>query len=199
MRHLIRVMRGHELTNKIMMTMTKTNRVTRGHGLTNKMTKTNRLREHLQRATLETCDLWDIWSEWWGDMTWPVQIQRQIQRQLQRQWHRQSQRLVTFETLITILTIENLNSWQSLLPKIKSDTGQHSQFLRCFGKNVAFFSLQFYNVWHRRVWLCLAQMCSVGRLWSLTDILLQQLTVLQVCTKKNKNIARIANAVQCHS
>ena len=21
--------------------------------------------------TLETCDLWDIWSEWWGDMTWP--------------------------------------------------------------------------------------------------------------------------------
>ena len=24
----------------------------------------------IQRATLETCDLWDIWSEWWGDMTW---------------------------------------------------------------------------------------------------------------------------------
>ena len=22
------------------------------------------------RVTLETCDLWDIWSEWWGDMTW---------------------------------------------------------------------------------------------------------------------------------
>ena len=21
------------------------------------------------RVTLETCDLWDIWSEWWGDMT----------------------------------------------------------------------------------------------------------------------------------
>ena len=20
---------------------------------------------------LETCDLWDIWSEWWGDLTWP--------------------------------------------------------------------------------------------------------------------------------
>ena len=19
---------------------------------------------------LETCDLWDIWSEWWGDITW---------------------------------------------------------------------------------------------------------------------------------
>ena len=20
----------------------------------------------------ETCDLWDIWSEWWGNMTWPT-------------------------------------------------------------------------------------------------------------------------------
>ena len=26
----------------------------------------------LQRATLETCDLWDILSEWWGNMTWPT-------------------------------------------------------------------------------------------------------------------------------
>ena len=25
----------------------------------------------VQRATLETCDLWNIWSERWGDMTWP--------------------------------------------------------------------------------------------------------------------------------
>ena len=25
----------------------------------------------LNRVTLETCDLWDIWSEWWGDTTWP--------------------------------------------------------------------------------------------------------------------------------
>ena len=24
----------------------------------------------IQRATQETCDLWDIWSEWWGDMCW---------------------------------------------------------------------------------------------------------------------------------
>ena len=35
------------------------------------MTKTNASREHLQRAIPGTCDLWDIWSEWWGDMTWP--------------------------------------------------------------------------------------------------------------------------------
>ena len=29
------------------------------------------LREHPQGAILETCDLYDIWSEWWGDLTWP--------------------------------------------------------------------------------------------------------------------------------
>ena len=34
------------------------------------MTKTDTLKEHLQRAILETCELWDIWSEWWGDMAW---------------------------------------------------------------------------------------------------------------------------------
>jgi len=59
LRHLIRVMRGHDLTNKKTITKTKTK------------TKTNTFRKHLQRATLETCDLWDIWSEWWRDMTWP--------------------------------------------------------------------------------------------------------------------------------
>ena len=41
-------------------------------------------------------------------------------------------RLVTFETLITILTIENLNSDNLCDLTIKSDTGQHSQFLQCF-------------------------------------------------------------------
>ena len=30
------------------------------------MTKTNTFREHLQGAILETCDLWDNWSEWPG-------------------------------------------------------------------------------------------------------------------------------------
>ena len=33
------------------------------------MTKTITFKEHLQRAIPETCFLWDIWSEWWGDMT----------------------------------------------------------------------------------------------------------------------------------
>jgi len=51
-------MRRHELTKK--KTMTKTNT----------KTKTNTFREHLQRATLETFDLWDIWSD---EETWPDQ------------------------------------------------------------------------------------------------------------------------------
>ena len=49
MRHLIRVMRRHDLTKK--KTMTKTNTKTK------KMTKTNTFREHLKRAIPETCDL----------------------------------------------------------------------------------------------------------------------------------------------
>ena len=39
---------------------------------------------------------------------------------------------LTFETLITILTIENLNSDNHSYLTINCDTGQHSQFLRCF-------------------------------------------------------------------
>ena len=79
LRHLIRVMRRHDLTKK--KTMTKTNTKTKT------MTKSNTFREHLQWAILETCDLWDIWSEWWGDMTRPKKRQWQRQRQRQRQRH----------------------------------------------------------------------------------------------------------------
>ena len=39
---------------------------------------------------------------------------------------------MTFETLITILIIENLNSWQSLLSD--NQEWQHSQFLLCLMK-----------------------------------------------------------------
>ena len=84
LRHLIRVMRRHNLAKK------KT------------MTKTNTFREHIQRAIPDTSDLWDIWSEWWEDITWPKK--RQWQRQWQWQIHlestlkERSQRLLTFET-----------------------------------------------------------------------------------------------------
>ena len=59
-------MRRYDLTNKKTMTKTKTMTVTKT------MTITKTFREHPKRATLETCDLWDFWSEWWGDMTWPT-------------------------------------------------------------------------------------------------------------------------------
>ena len=34
--------------------------------------KENTLREQLQGPILETRDLWNIWSDWRGDMTWPT-------------------------------------------------------------------------------------------------------------------------------
>ena len=46
--------------------------------------------KHNHRVTLETCDLWDIWSEWWEDMTCPTKIQ--WERQIQRQWQWQRQK-----------------------------------------------------------------------------------------------------------
>ena len=49
-------------------------------------TMTNTFREHLQRAIFETFELWDIWSEWWGNMTWPTK--RQQRRQTQWQWQK---------------------------------------------------------------------------------------------------------------
>ena len=63
---------------------------------------------------------WDNWDNFW--QFWQLK--------------RQSWRLVTFETLRTILTIEKLNSVNHSYLTINFDTGQHSQFLRCFaGEN----------------------------------------------------------------
>ena len=47
----------------------------------------------------------------------------------------------TLETLITILTIENLNSDHLCDLTIKSDAGQHLQFLRCLWR----WALKYYN------------------------------------------------------
>ena len=54
----------------------------------NTNTKTNTFREHIQIVIKETCDFWDMSSEWWGDMTWPTK------RQSLKQWKRQSQRQI---------------------------------------------------------------------------------------------------------
>ena len=34
------------------------------------------------REILDTCELWDIWSDWWENTTWPTKRQRQ--RQIQK-------------------------------------------------------------------------------------------------------------------
>ena len=72
LRHLIRVMRGHDLTNKKTMTKTKI--------ITKTKTMTNTFRKHPQRVIVDTFDPWDIWCEWWGDITWSTK------RQWQKQW-----------------------------------------------------------------------------------------------------------------
>ena len=59
----------HDLTSKKTTTKTST------------MTMTNTYREHLQRAISDTFELWGIWSEWWGNMTWPTKRQQQRQTQ----------------------------------------------------------------------------------------------------------------------
>jgi hypothetical protein len=69
-------------------------------------------------------------SLWWKLFKNHKRTQRQIQRQRQwqTQWQKQSQRLVT-------LQFWQLRTWihdNLCCLSIKSDTGQHSQFLRCF-------------------------------------------------------------------
>ena len=51
---------------------------------------------------------------------------------------------LTFETLITILTIENMNSENHSYLIINCDTGQHSQFLRSFA-NLTGLLIEKYN------------------------------------------------------
>ena len=63
LRHLIRVMKRHDLTEK-----RPTYNIPTQYPPTYICTS---IREHPKGAILETCDLWDIWSEWWEDMTWP--------------------------------------------------------------------------------------------------------------------------------
>ena len=91
---LMGVMRKHELPNKN--TTAKTNT----------KTMTNTFREHLQRAIFATFDLWDNWSEWWENMTWPTKRQRQ--RQIQRQWQIHLENIFKEQSL-GLLTIETFD------------------------------------------------------------------------------------------
>ena len=64
---LIEELRRHDLA------YTKTNTKTK------MKTLTRTFRINPQRAIIETCDLWNIWSEWWGHLQRQWQTQRQMQ------------------------------------------------------------------------------------------------------------------------
>ena len=65
LRLLIRVMRRHDLTQK---------KPTHQHTYLPTYLCTS-IREHPKGVILGTWDLLDIWSDWWGDMTWPKKTQ----------------------------------------------------------------------------------------------------------------------------
>ena len=100
------------------------------------------------RVTLETCDIWDIWSEWWEDMTWPKNIYlpsylptylhtylptyliASIREHPKRSYHRDFRHF----TLRHWLQYWQLRTWINdniCYLTINCDTGQHSQFLGC--------------------------------------------------------------------
>ena len=103
---------------------------------TKTITKTNTFRELHQRAILDPCDLWDISSELWGDMTWPKKYNDNDKYKYKdnykdndidnprdlshlRHWSQFWQLRTWFYNNLCCLTI-------------KSNTGQHLQLLQCF-------------------------------------------------------------------
>ena len=74
-------------------------------------------RAHPQNAILGTCDLYDICSEWWDDLTWPKKTLRCCDI-----WDTDYNTVNWEPEFMTIFV-----TWQLIC-----DTGQHSQFLRCF-------------------------------------------------------------------
>ena len=104
------------------------------------------------KAILKTCDGWNIWSEWQALSTYqslrnnageiftrPILRMGRVYKLKWTLFVRHPGDL-TFETLITILTIESLNSVNHSYLTINCDTGQHSQFLRCLNSLSLSFS-----------------------------------------------------------
>ena len=121
------------------------NTITKTNTKTKTMTKTNTFREYLQRAIPENCDLWDIWSEWWGDMTWPkTQTKTKTKTMTMTNTFREHLQRGILETCDNPTDLWHLSHWLQFRQlrtwiddnfcylTINCDTGQHSQFLRCF-------------------------------------------------------------------
>ena len=63
--------------------------------------------------TIETCNLLDIWSDWWGNMTWPTK--RQKQKQWQTYFENTSkERSVWLLTRGTRVSPRYLELWQGI-------------------------------------------------------------------------------------
>ena len=105
-------------------------------------TKTKTFWEHLLRAILETCDLWDICSECSEDMT--LQKKDKYKKDKYKDKDNDKDILRTPKSnprdlwLVTCDiwdTDYNSDNWEPEFIcdlTFKSDTGQHSQFLQCF-------------------------------------------------------------------
>ena len=88
--------------------------------------------------TLETCDLCDIWSEWWGDTNWPKKDNDQ-HKDKERDKDKDNDNYKDNPSDLWQLRhwrqFWKLRTWihdNLCYLTIRSDTGQHSQFLRCF-------------------------------------------------------------------
>ena len=66
---------------------------------------------YLVPTYLETCDLWDIWSEWWGDMTW---LKKSTYLQGVLTWHDQKIYLSTYLTTLEN-TCDNWDIWSAVM------------------------------------------------------------------------------------
>ena len=126
LRHLIRVMRRHNMTIDQPKDKDKDNEWWGDMTLPKlTMTMTMTFREHPQRATLETCDLSD--DEKWPDQNWLWQWPWHLENTIKEPSWRLVTWDLTIETLITFLTIENKNLNIHSDSSIMSDMGQHSQ------------------------------------------------------------------------
>ena len=95
------------------MTMTKTKTITKT------------FRERPQRLILETYGLWDIWSQRWGDMTWPKKMTKTMTiTNNDKAIYNESKRC---EGVSTNVTLESLSPllWQSHL-RLRTSFGRHS-------------------------------------------------------------------------
>ena len=76
-------------------------------------------REHPQRVIQ---DLWDIWSVWWGDMTWPTK--RQWQRQRLGMCQCSCKQLLQHKFCLQRQFGENIFGWKQLRGWRKQWTGE---------------------------------------------------------------------------